>query len=167
MPDLFNNLHRDFLLKIDQRDRYHVRFPPIEMFITRVTERFIRYVLHRIDREKRRHPLYEPTPPLVAVADRAHTIIDRTFTSGEGWLIPGEILHQAEHGVSSFLILQPFGCLPNHVTGRGLVKAIKEERPDIQVLPLDYDPDTSFANVENRLQMLIITARERHRAEAS
>ncbi|TVR57440.1 MAG: activase [Spirochaetaceae bacterium] len=162
MPDLFNNMHREFLLKIDQREKYHVRFPALEMFITRITERFIRHVLHRIDKEKRRHPLYEETPPLASVADRAHSIIDRTFTSGEGWMIPGEILHQAEHGVSSFLILQPFGCLPNHVTGRGLVKAIKAQRPDIQILSLDYDPDTSVANVENRLQMLIITAKERH-----
>ncbi|MFW6213482.1 MAG: acyl-CoA dehydratase activase-related protein, partial [Spirochaetota bacterium] len=161
LPDLFNNLHREFLLKIDQRDRYHVRFPVLEMFVTRVTARFVRYVVAVIDKEKRRHPLYEPTPDLSSVADRAHSIIDRTFTSGEGWMIPGEILHHAEHGISSFLILQPFGCLPNHVTGRGIVKAIKKERPDIQVLALDYDPDTSFANIENRLQMLIITAKER------
>ena len=161
LPDLFNNLHREFLLKIDQRDRYHVHFPALEMFVTRVTARFIRYVIKSVDAEKRRHPLYEPSPALSAVADRAHTIIDRTFTSGEGWMIPGEILHHAEHGISSFLILQPFGCLPNHVTGRGLIKAIKKERPDIQVLALDYDPDTSFANIENRLQMLIITAKER------
>jgi predicted nucleotide-binding protein (sugar kinase/HSP70/actin superfamily) len=161
LPDLFNNLHREFLLKIDQRDRYHVRFPALDMFVTRVTARFIRYVVNQIDKEKRRHPLYEPTPELASIADRAHSIIDRTFTSGEGWMIPGEILHHAEHGISSFLILQPFGCLPNHVTGRGLIKAIKKERPDIQVLALDYDPDTSFANIENRLQMLIITAKER------
>lgn len=165
MPDLFNNMHREFLLKIDQREKYHVRFPALDMFVTRVTEKFIRHVLSRIDREKRRHPLYEENPPLVEIADRAHSIIDRTFTSGEGWMIPGEILHQADRGVSSFLILQPFGCLPNHVTGRGLIKAIKAERPEIQVLALDYDPDTSFANVENRLQMLIITAKERWRRE--
>ena len=163
MPDLFTIMHRDILLKIDQRDRYHVRFPAMEMFITRVTERFIRHVLHRVDQEKRRHPLYEPTPSLASMADRVHSIVDRTLTSGEGWMIPAEILHHADQGVSSFLILQPFGCLPNHITGRGLVKAIKQERPDIQILPLDYDPDTSFANVENRLQMLIITAKERHR----
>ncbi|TVQ29220.1 MAG: activase [Spirochaetaceae bacterium] len=167
LPDLFNNLHREFLLKIDQKDRYHVRFPAMDMFITRVTERFIRHVLKTVDTVKKEHPLYSATPPLASIADRAHSIIDRTFTSGEGWMIPGEILHHAEHGVDSFLILQPFGCLPNHVTGRGIVKAIKQQRPDVQILALDYDPDTSFANVENRLQMLIITAKERHPANQS
>lgn len=57
------------------------------------------------------------------------------------------------------MILQPFGCLPNHVVGRGLVRALKERYPDAQILPLDYDPDVSFANVENRLQMLIMNTR--------
>jgi predicted nucleotide-binding protein (sugar kinase/HSP70/actin superfamily) len=71
------------------------------------------------------------------------------------------------HGVDSFVIVQPFACLPNHITGRGLIKALKKRFPHITLIALDYDPDTSFANVENRLQMLIITARERKRALAT
>jgi predicted nucleotide-binding protein (sugar kinase/HSP70/actin superfamily) len=63
-------------------------------------------------------------------------------------------------GVNSFVIIQPFGCLPNHITGRGIIKSVKKKLPHIQVLSLDFDPDTSLANVENRLQMLIINARE-------
>ena len=68
----------------------------------------------------------------------------------------GEIAHYAAEGVRSFIILQPFGCLPNHVCGRGVTKRLKEEFPGVQILPLDLDPDTSYANVENRLQMLIM-----------
>ena len=68
----------------------------------------------------------------------------------------GEIAHYAAEGVRSFIILQPFGCLPNHVCGRGVTKRLKEQFPGIQILPLDLDPDTSYANVENRLQMLIM-----------
>ena len=71
-------------------------------------------------------------------------------------LIPGEILHHAAHGCRAFVILQPFGCLPNHVVGRGVAKRLKEMYPDAQILPLDYDPDVSFANLENRLQMLVM-----------
>ena len=76
-------------------------------------------------------------------------------------LIPGEILHHAAHGCRAFVILQPFGCLPNHVVGRGIVKKMREMYPDAQILPLDYDPDVSFANLENRLQMLIMNVKER------
>ncbi len=89
------------------------------------------------------------------------SIIPHTFDAGEGVLIPGEILHHAEHGCRAFVILQPFGCLPNHVVGRGIVKKMREMYPDAQILPLDYDPDVSFANLENRLQMLIMNVKER------
>ena len=105
------------------------------------------------------HPLYEPPcrmPDLVRASD---PIIHHTFDAGEGVLIPGEILHHASHGCTSFLILQPFGCLPNHVVGRGIAKRLKELYPQANILPLDYDPDVSFANIENRLQMLILSAK--------
>ena len=57
------------------------------------------------------------------------------------------------------MILQPFGCLPNHIVGRGIAKKLKAMYPDAQILPLDYDPDVSFANIENRLQMLIMNVK--------
>ena len=63
-------------------------------------------------------------------------------------------------GINSFVIVQPFGCLPNHITGRGMIKTIKTLYPQVQILSLDFDPDTSFANIENRLQMLIMTTKE-------
>ena len=72
----------------------------------------------------------------------------------------------AKRGCRNFVILQPFGCLPNHVVGRGLIHALKEQYPTAQFLPLDYDPDVSFANVENRLQMLIMNAKAQGCGEA-
>jgi predicted nucleotide-binding protein (sugar kinase/HSP70/actin superfamily) len=85
---------------------------------------------------------------------------------GEGWLIPAEILENADHGVKAFVIVQPFGCLPNHITGRGLIKTMKRRHPGIHIVSIDYDPDTSIANVENRLQMLIMSAKEMAQREA-
>ncbi|HJC51617.1 MAG TPA: activase [Candidatus Anaerostipes avistercoris] len=108
------------------------------------------------DRIAKRHPLYERACRLPELVKDSDSIIHHTFDAGEGVLIPGEILHHAKHGCRAFVILQPFGCLPNHVVGRGVVKRLKEIYPDAQILPLDYDPDVSFANVENRLQMLVM-----------
>ena len=109
------------------------------------------------DKIAKGHPLYDTPacrlPDLVKASD---PIIHHTFDAGEGVLIPGEILHHAARGCKHFVILQPFGCLPNHVVGRGITKKLKELYPDVQILPLDYDPDVSFANIENRLQMLIM-----------
>ena len=106
------------------------------------------------------HPLYEKSKHLGDLVKKSDDIIYHTFDAGEGVLIPAEILHHAEEGCRTFVILQPFGCLPNHVVGRGISKRLKELYPDAQILPLDYDPDVSFANVENRLQMLIMNQRE-------
>ena len=167
MPNLFYSIHREYLLEMDQSAEYHVSVPAIKLFLTKAAEKYISHVTRKVNRIAASHPLWEEKPLLKEIAELSQHIIDKTFTSGEGWLISAEILHNAEHGVNSFLILQPFGCLPNHVTGRGLVKALKKELPHIQILALDYDPDTSFANVENRLQMLIISTKERERSSRS
>jgi len=100
----------------------------------------------------------EPHRMKDVVRDVEH-LVDPTFTIGEGWLMPGEIIQMAKHGVDSFVILSPFACLPNHITGRGMIKTLKREFPHIRLVALDYDPDTSFANIENRLQMLIMDAK--------
>ncbi|HSQ40872.1 MAG TPA: hypothetical protein VLM37_01175, partial [Fibrobacteraceae bacterium] len=94
------------------------------------------------------------------MSTKINGIMDVTYNTGECWLIPAEVISLAEHGVNSFVVLQPFACLANHISGRGMTKAIKARLPHVQVLSLDYDPDTSFANIENRLQMLIINAKE-------
>ena len=102
---------------------------------------------------------YERPARLPEIVGASDPIIHHTFDAGEGVLIPAEIIHNAEKGVRNFVILQPFGCLPNHVVGRGITKRLKELYPDAQVLPLDFDPDVSFANIENRLQMLVMDMR--------
>ena len=102
------------------------------------------------------HPLYTKACRLPQLVKKSDEVIHHTFDAGEGVLIPGEIIHHAQEGCRNFVVLQPFGCLPNHVVGRGIIKKLKEMYPDVQILPLDYDPDVSFANVENRLQMLIM-----------
>ena len=114
------------------------------------------------DKIAKKHELYTPASRLPELAEKSEPIIPHTFDAGEGILIPGEIIHHAEKGCRTFVILQPFGCLPNHVVGRGIVKKLRECYPDIQVLPLDYDPNVSFANLENRLQMLIMNVKEQH-----
>ena len=161
LPTLFHSIHREFLLEMDQKREYHVRVPELKHLVNKLADKIIRGVIKKSHRIAARHPLFEKKASLREIADISHPIIDKTFTSGEGWQIAGEIMHYADHGVDSFIILQPFGCLPNHVVARGVIKKLKEKKPNIQILPLDFDPDTSFTNIENRLQMLIINAKER------
>ncbi|MDR1316980.1 MAG: acyl-CoA dehydratase activase [Spirochaetales bacterium] len=160
LPRMLDVFRRDYLRRISEIKDFHVSYPFGEVLSTYIGEGLFDFAIDRLEKTALTHPLYEPCTRLPEIAALADPVMHRTFTSGEGWLIPGEILHHASHGVHSFVILQPFGCLPNHICGRGVVKRLKEEFPNIQILPLDYDPDTSFANIENRLQMLIMNARE-------
>lgn len=167
LPRMADVFRRDYLRKISEMRDFHVRYPFLEGIASYITEGLFDYALDKLERYAQKHPLYHPSTRLPEIAAHTDPIMHRTFTSGEGWLIPGEILHYASRGVKAFVVLQPFGCLPNHICGRGVMKRLKEEYPDIQILPLDYDPDTSFANIENRLQMLIMNARQSELGEES
>ena len=145
---------------------YHVRKPLSESGFNFVADSIFEAAHDLTDSIAKEHPLYEKATRLPELARESEPIIPRTFDAGEGILIPGEILHHAKNGCRAFIILQPFGCLPNHVVGRGIVKKLKELYPDAQMLSLDYDPDVSFANLENRLQMLVMNVREKEREKA-
>jgi len=113
-------------------------------------------VSHRVtDRIAGGHPLYEKAPFLDELARESDPILPGTFDTGEGILIPAEIVSHANRGIRYFMILQPFGCLPNHVVGRGMIRKLQELYPQARILALDYDPDVSSTNIENRLQMLV------------
>ncbi|MCL2043847.1 MAG: acyl-CoA dehydratase activase [Treponema sp.] len=120
---------------------------------------FMDAAIKSADKIAAKHPLYEPDISLAEAAQYSDHIMHHSILSGESFLIAADILHYAAKGVRSFVIIQPFGCLPNHICGRGIIKKVKDIHPDIQILPLDYDPDISFANIENRIQMLILNSR--------
>jgi predicted nucleotide-binding protein (sugar kinase/HSP70/actin superfamily) len=80
---------------------------------------------------------------------------------GEGWLLTAEMLELADSGIKNIVCVQPFGCLPNHVCGKGMMRPIKERNPDINIVAVDYDPGASKVNQENRLKLMLSTARDR------
>ncbi len=137
------------------RERGAHRDPHTRLW-TRMADLFFTLSKRICDRAAKSVPLHEPVPLIEELAQESDDLMHHTFDTGEGILIPAEILHHAKKGCRNFVILQPFGCLPNHVVGRGMTKKLKEMFPDIELLPLDYDPDVSFANLENRLQMLVM-----------
>lgn len=156
MTDVIRKIY--FVLDSQIRE-YHLKRPFGKKLWFHTANEFFELAHNMTDAIAKRHPLYEPACRLPDLVKDSDPIMHHTFDAGEGVLIPGEILHHAKHGCRNFVILQPFGCLPNHVFGRGVAKRLKEIYPDAQILPLDYDPDVSFANLENRLQMLIMNAK--------
>jgi predicted nucleotide-binding protein (sugar kinase/HSP70/actin superfamily) len=154
-PRVTDQLRKDFLASKAQVQDFHADVAP-DGYLTTAVFNLAQKSVERIARE---HPLHEDGPSPEEIYAQVSDFMPKTLSCGEGWLMAGEIVRYAKQGVRSFVILQPFGCLPNHVCGRGVTKRIKDDYPGIQILPLDLDPDTSYANVENRLQMLIMNDR--------
>lgn len=155
-------IRKTYFCRDEQIRTYHLKKGIDKKIWYHVANQVFEVAYAAADKIAKKHELYTPASRLPELAEKSEPIIPHTFDAGEGILIPGEIIHHAEKGCRTFVILQPFGCLPNHVVGRGIVKKLRECYPDIQVLPLDYDPDVSFANLENRLQMLIMNVKEQH-----
>ena len=80
---------------------------------------------------------------------------------GEGWLLTGEMVELSESGVPNIVCTQPFGCLPNHVVGKGMVRKIKEMEPQANIVCIDYDPGATRINQENRIKLMLANARAR------
>ena len=153
-------IRKTYFYQNAQIKEYHLNKPIAEKGWFRIADTFFDLAHRLTDSIAKEHPLYKPAIRMDELVKDSDPIIHHTFDAGEGVLIPGEIIHHAKHGCKYFLILQPFGCLPNHVVGRGISKKLKELYPNAQILPLDYDPDVSFANIENRLQMLVMNAKQ-------
>ena len=84
--------------------------------------------------------------------------IDRRVKMGEGWLLSAEMLELSHAGINNVVCAQPFGCLPNHICGKGVAKQITEERPGMNVVAVDYDPGATQVNQENRLKLMLAAA---------
>ena len=81
--------------------------------------------------------------------------------AGEGWFLTGEMMELAERGVPNIVCLQPFGCLPNHITGKGVMHALRERYPDSNIIALDCDAGASEVNQVNRIKLMLSVAREK------
>lgn len=93
-----------------------------------------------------------------SLASKISKIISIENQAGEGWLLTGEMIELIEIGVKNILCMQPFGCLPNHITGKGQIKELKRIYKDANIIPIDYDPSASETNQLNRIKLMLSTA---------
>ena len=78
---------------------------------------------------------------------------------GEGWLLTAEMLELIHSGTNNIVCTQPFGCLPNHIVGKGMIRKLKDEYPYCNVVAIDYDPGATRINQENRIKLMLANAR--------
>lgn len=103
---------------------------------------------------------YEPLHDFEHLRRCADKVINQGVKMGEGWLIPAEMAALAETGTENIVCAQPFGCLPNHIAGKGVVRTLKNMYQNENIVPVDYDPGATRVNQENRIKLMLATARE-------
>ena len=104
-----------------------------------------------------------PFSELIKLPEQSHTI-GMGCKMGEGWLLTAEMLELVRSGYENIVCAQPFGCLPNHICGKGMVNKIRELYPEANITPIDYDPSATRVNQENRIKLMLAVARERLQA---
>ena len=103
---------------------------------------------------------FEPLHDFEHLRKCADKVINQGVKMGEGWLIPAEMAALAETGTDNIVCAQPFGCLPNHIAGKGTVRTLKEMYKYENIVAVDYDPSATKVNQENRIKLMLATARE-------
>ena len=102
---------------------------------------------------------FEPPMPIEAIAQQTKPFLSIGNQYGEGWFLAGEMIELLKSGVPNIVCIQPFGCLPNHVVGKGVIKALKKQYPQANIAAVDYDPGASEVNQLNRIKLMLAAAR--------
>ena len=103
---------------------------------------------------------FTPPTPISELANMASSVLSLGNHTGEGWLITAEMIEYLEQGINNILCVQPLACLPNHITGRGMFKPIKERYINANITAIDYDPGLSNVNQQNRIKLMLSVAME-------
>ena len=108
----------------------------------------------------KRHPVFTPPSEYEHTKSLVKGIIGYGSKMGEGWLLTAEMLTLAEEGYGNIVCAQPFGCLPNHIVGKGMIRKLRSVCPEANIVPIDYDPGATKVNQENRIKLMLAVARE-------
>ena len=103
---------------------------------------------------------FERPEPISVMADKASRVLSLCNNMGEGWLLTAEMLDLIDHGAPNIICTQPFACLPNHVVGKAVIKELRRQHPESNIVAVDYDPGASEVNQLNRIKLMISVAKE-------
>ena len=112
----------------------------------------------RIALEKSTH--FTPPSRIKDLAVMANDFVSLGNQTGEGWFLTGEMLELIKSGVNNIVCVQPFGCLPNHIVGKGVIKELRYANPKANIIAVDYDPGASEVNQLNRIKLMLSTAQK-------
>ena len=118
----------------------------------------IELLQHSYNKYLRESKRFHPPMKIDKLAKKTQEFVSVGNQTGEGWLLPGEMIELIENGCPNIICMQPFGCLPNHIIGKGVIKGIKKKYPNANIVPIDYDASASTVNQLNRIKLMLSTA---------
>ena len=158
VPDLIDFMSYSF---------YNQNFKAEHLGAKKSTARMANLAIWGIDRirsaaneafKKSRH--FTPSANIAELAKMADSIVSIGNQTGEGWFLTGEMLELIHSGAPNIVCTQPFACLPNHVVGKGVIKELRKQYPQSNIVAIDYDPGASEVNQLNRIKLMLSTARK-------
>ena len=133
----------------------------INASLSRMVINFIENYRKPIRKALRASEHFEEPVYIDDIAEYASEVTSLGNQAGEGWLLAGEMVELIKQGAPNIVCIQPFGCLPNHITGKGVMKKIRDLYPEANIVAIDYDPGASEVNQVNRVKLMMAAARDK------
>ena len=156
MPDLADFFFYSFSVDIIRRK---------DLKLSRKRERNAKLLIWALElyRQRMKHYLkksrrFDPPSSIYDMMKGVDDIVQLGNQTGEGWFLTAEMVELIHEGAPSIACVQPFACLPNHVTGKGMIKELRRRFPESNISAIDYDPGSSEVNQLNRLKLLLSNA---------
>lgn len=131
---------------------------PVKKMTSTIAVRYLKKVEDTIQRALAPYPQFEAPVIYETLKEYAKPFVGLGTKMGEGWLLTAEMVELLETGVSNIICAQPFGCLPNHIVGKGMIRTLREAYPGANIVPIDYDPSATRINQENRIKLMLAVA---------
>jgi predicted nucleotide-binding protein (sugar kinase/HSP70/actin superfamily) len=158
MPDLLDFFYYSFynsFFKVDKLGK-----PRKSKAVANIGITFMNMIRKTAADELKKSKRFSPPSDIRHLAKAAQDVVSLGNQTGEGWFLTGEMLELIEEGAPNIVCTQPFGCLPNHIVGKGVIRRLRELYPDANIFPIDYDAGASKVNQENRIKLMLSVARE-------
>ncbi|MBQ9437197.1 MAG: 2-hydroxyacyl-CoA dehydratase, partial [Lachnospiraceae bacterium] len=136
----------------------HLGTPQKSAWIAKMGIRFIEFLQKSANEAYGKSQHFSQSAKIDRLADFAAPIVSIGNQTGEGWFLTGEMLELIHEGADNIICCQPFGCLPNHVVGKGVIKEIRKRYPMANIVAIDYDPGASEVNQLNRIKLMLGSA---------
>ncbi|MGO3728043.1 MAG: acyl-CoA dehydratase activase-related protein, partial [Enterococcus viikkiensis] len=133
--------------------------------LAEIAIKLIEFVEKPMDKALRASDRFTGIHSIYRLAEDASKILSIGNHTGEGWFLTGEMIDLLKTGVNNIVCMQPFGCLPNHVVGKGVIKELRHQYPKSNIAAIDYDPGVSIVNQLNRIRLMMATANKQLKEE--